>query len=66
MIRNYFQLSTGNSMELKDRYLMLLEHEEILLQKKYEVEKQLALIQRIKLEFEETSIVDTTRRRTAR
>lgn len=66
MIRNYFQLSTGNSVELKDRYLMLLEHEEILLQKKDEVEKQLALIQRIKLEFEETSIVDTTRRKTAR
>lgn len=53
MIRNYFQLSTGNSVELKKRYLMLLEHEEILLKKKDEVEKQLAFIQQIKLKFEE-------------
>lgn len=53
MIRHYFELSTGNSLELKERYLMLLEHEEILLQKKDELEKQLSFIQYIKLEFEE-------------
>ena len=53
VIRHYFELSTENTVELKERYLMLLEHEKILLQKKDELEKQVAFIQNIKLEFEE-------------
>lgn len=56
MIRHYFELSTENVVELKKRYLMLLEHEEILLQKKDELEKQLAFIQNIKLKFEKELI----------
>lgn len=52
-IRNYFELSIENTLELKERYLMLLEHEELLLQKKDELEKQLNIIQNIKLKYEE-------------
>lgn len=39
-------------VDLKDRYSMLLQQEEILLEKKDELEKQLAFIQGKKLEFE--------------
>lgn len=53
MIRHYFELSTEDAVELKERYSMLLEHESILLQKKDELEKQLAFIKNIKFEFEE-------------
>ncbi|ALB45248.1 MerR family transcriptional regulator [Clostridium beijerinckii] len=53
IIRNYFELSSENAVKLKDRYLMILEHEELLLQKKYDLEKQLTTIQNIKLKYEE-------------
>ncbi|WP_315070073.1 MerR family transcriptional regulator [uncultured Clostridium sp.] len=49
LIRHYFD---QDSVELKERYLMLLDQEKLLLEKKEELEKQLAFIQHNKLEFE--------------
>ncbi len=49
LIRHYFD---KDSVELKERYLMLLDQEKLLLEKKEELDKQLAFIQHNKLEFE--------------
>jgi DNA-binding transcriptional MerR regulator len=56
MIRHYFELSTENAVELKEQYLMLLDHEKMLLQKQAELKKQLAFIQNIKLRYEKDLI----------
>jgi len=49
LIRHYFD---QDSVELKERYLMLLDQEKLLLEKKEELDKQLAFIQHNKFEFE--------------
>ena len=52
MIRHYIDLSTEDTVDLNERYSMLLQQEKILLEKKDELEKQLAYIQHKKLDYE--------------
>ncbi|NRT72908.1 hypothetical protein [Clostridium beijerinckii] len=49
IIRNYFELSSENAVELKDRYLIILEHEELLLQKKMILKNNLLLFKILNL-----------------
>lgn len=53
MIRHYIDLSNEDSLGLKERYSIILQQEELLLEKKDEIEKQLAFIQHKKLNCEE-------------
>jgi hypothetical protein len=53
MIRHYIGLSNEYELELKERYSIILQQEEILLEKRDEIEKQLVFIQHKKLNYEE-------------
>jgi DNA-binding transcriptional MerR regulator len=53
LIRHYFDLSNEDVIDLKERYSIILQQEQILMAKKEELEKQLTFIQRSKLECEE-------------
>jgi Predicted transcriptional regulators len=53
LIRHYFDLANEDVVELKERYSIVLQQEEILLRKMKELEQQLASVQRAKLDYEE-------------
>ncbi len=53
MIRHYIGLSNEDAIGLKERYSIILQQEELLLEKKDEIEKQLAFIQHKKLNCKE-------------
>ncbi|AHV97440.1 MerR family transcriptional regulator [Paenibacillus sabinae] len=52
MIHHYLGLSREDKMELKEKYSIVLDQEEILLAKKHEIEAQLALIEHKKANYE--------------
>lgn len=52
MIRHYIGLSNEDKMELKEKYFIVLNQEEILLEKKHEIEAQLVLIEHKKANYE--------------
>ncbi|WP_445492497.1 MerR family transcriptional regulator [Niallia sp. 03133] len=51
MIRHYIDLSTDVTMELKEKYSIVLNQETILLAQKQEIEAQLALIEHKKANY---------------
>ncbi|AGF58719.1 DNA-binding transcriptional MerR regulator [Clostridium saccharoperbutylacetonicum] len=53
MIRHYIGLSNEDETDLKERYSIVLEQEEILLAKKEEIKKQLSFIEHKKQNYEE-------------
>jgi DNA-binding transcriptional MerR regulator len=53
VIRHYIDLSTENPMSVEERYSIIMQQEKILLEKKNEIEEQLAFIQHKKLNCEE-------------
>lgn len=52
MIRHYIGLSIEDKIELKEKYSIVLKQEEILLEKKHDIEAQLALIEHKKANYE--------------
>jgi DNA-binding transcriptional MerR regulator len=52
MIRHYIGLSNDDTMELKEKYSIVLNQETILLAQKQEIEAQLALIEHKKANYE--------------
>ncbi|OOM70172.1 MerR family transcriptional regulator [Clostridium sp. BL-8] len=53
VIRHYIDISNENPMSVDERYSIIIQQEKILLEKKDEIEEQLAFIQHKKLNCEE-------------
>lgn len=53
VIRHYIDISNENPMSVEERYSIIIQQEKILLEKKDEIEEQLAFIQHKKLNCEE-------------